>query len=115
MINVTVWNEYRHERFEEAIKEIYPEGIHGCIKSFLDTDEELNVTLAALDDEDQGLPNERLNSTDVLIWWGHIAHHEVSDKLVEKIRQRVYAGKMGLIVLHSGHHSKVFKSVVGTT
>ncbi|MBE6548509.1 MAG: trehalose utilization protein ThuA [Ruminococcaceae bacterium] len=115
MIEVVVWNEYRHERLEEAVRNIYPDGIHGCIKSFLDVDEELNVTLASLDDECQGLPDELLNKTDVLLWWGHIAHHEVSDELVEKIRQRVYAGKMGLIVLHSGHHSKVFKSVVGTT
>ena len=114
-INVVIWNEFRHERFEDACREIYPKGIHGCIQDFLGVNNDLNITLAALDDECQGLPNELLNETDVLIWWGHMAHHEVEDKLVEKIRQRVYAGKMGLIVLHSGHHSKVFKSVVGTT
>ena len=113
-LNVVVWNEYRHERNEEAVRDIYPIGIHGCIKQFLDTDAELEVTLAALDDEFQGLPDELLNNTDVLLWWGHIAHHEVDDALVEKIRHRVYTGKMGLIVLHSGHHSKVFKAVVGT-
>ena len=115
MLNVVVWNEYRHEKMEQAVRDIYPDGIHGCIKSFLDTDEELNVTTATLDDENQGLPDELLNKTDVLLWWGHIAHHEVNDALVEKIRQRVYAGKMGLIVLHSGHHSKVFKNVIGST
>ena len=115
MLNVVVWNEYRHEKMEQAVRDIYPNGIHGCIKSFLDTDEELNVTTATLDDENQGLPDEILNKTDVLLWWGHIAHHEVNDALVEKIRQRVYAGKMGLIVLHSGHHSKVFKNVIGST
>lgn len=114
-INVVVWNEYRHERFEDACREIYPTGIHGCIKSFLSVNDDLDITLAALDDEFQGLPNSLLDNTDVLIWWGHMAHHEVSDELVEKIRARVYAGKMGLIVLHSGHHSKVFKQVVGTT
>lgn len=114
-INLVIWNEFRHERFEDAVREIYPEGIHGCIKNFLKDDDELNITLAALDDENQGISDELLNETDVLIWWGHMAHHEVDDKLVEKIRQRVYAGKMGLVVLHSGHHSKVFKSVVGTT
>lgn len=114
-INVVIWNEYRHEKLEEACAAIYPEGIHGCIKSFLQTDESLNITLAALDDPDQGISNSLLEQTDVLLWWGHMAHHEVSDGLVERIRQRVYAGKMGLVVLHSGHHSKVFKSVVGTT
>ena len=113
-INVTVWNEFRHERNEEACRAIYPDGIHGLIKKFLDTDQELNVRLAALDDDQNGLPPEVLNSTDVLIWWGHMAHHEVPDALVECIRDRVYKGRMGLIVLHSGHHSKVFREVVGT-
>ena len=98
-INVVIWNEYRHERYEEACASIYPEGIHGCIKSFLQTDESLNITLAALDDPDQGISTDLLDQTDVLLWWGHMAHHEVNDELVERIRQRVYAGKMGLIVL----------------
>ncbi len=114
-LNVVIWNEYRHERHVPAIHDIYPDGIHGCIKQFLAADDAtLNITLAALDDPDQGLPDSLLNETDVLLWWGHMAHHEVSDELVEKIRARVYMGKMGLIVLHSCHHSKVFKQVVGT-
>ena len=114
-LNVVIWNEYRHEKHDEVCANIYPEGIHGCIKNFLKTDESLDITLAALDDTDQGISPELLEKTDVLLWWGHMAHHEVSDELVERIRQRVYAGKMGLIVLHSGHHSKVFRSIVGTT
>ena len=114
-INVVIWHEFRHERNEEGCRAVYPEGIHGCIRNFLKVNEDLEITLAALDDPCQGLPDELLEKTDVLIWWGHMAHGEVSDELVEKIRQRVYAGKTGLIVLHSGHHSKVFKQVVGTT
>ena len=84
-LNVVVWNEFRHERWEEACKAIYPDGIHGLIKSFLDPDPTLNVRLAALDDPDQGLPDEVLDDTDVLIWWGHIKHGDVEDELVEKI------------------------------
>ncbi len=114
-INVVIWNEFRHEKREPEVAKIYPEGIHACIRDFLKCDEELNITLAALDDPDQGLPDELLNNTDVLLWWGHLAHREVDDKLVEKIRIRVYEGKMGLVVLHSGHHSKVFKTIVGAT
>ena len=114
-LNVVVWNEFRHEKTEEACREIYPDGIHGQIKKFLEAnDTTLNVRLAALDDLDQGLPDEVLNDTDVLIWWGHMAHDEVSDALVEKISARVFRGKMGLIVLHSGHQSKVFTRIVGT-
>ena len=114
-LNVVIWNEFRHEKLDKNCAAIYPEGIHGCIKNFLKDDEDLDITLAALDDPDQGISDELLAKTDVLFWWGHMAHGEVNDALVEKIRQRVYAGKMGLVVLHSGHHSKVFKAVVGTT
>lgn len=114
-LNVVIWNEFRHEKNEPEVAQIYPEGIHSCIRDFLKEDDNLNITLAALDDPDQGISDELLNKTDVLLWWGHMAHGEVDDKLVEKIRLRVYEGKMGLIVLHSGHHSKVFKSVIGAT
>lgn len=114
-INVVIWNEFRHEKRDPAVAQIYPDGIHACIRDFLKEDDNLNITLAALDDPDQGISDELLNKTDVLFWWGHKAHGEVDDKLVEKIRNRVYAGKMGLIVLHSGHHSKVFRSIVGAT
>ena len=113
-IRVTAWNEFRHEKSNEYVKSIYPDGIHGLIKQFLETKDDIDVTLAALDDPDNGLSDEVLNNTDVLIWWGHMAHHEVPDALVEKIRHRVYTKGMGLIVLHSGHHSKVFRQVVGT-
>lgn len=114
MIKVTVWNEFRHEKNKENVKAIYPNGLHAVIADFLSKNEDISVRLAALDDEYQGLPDEVLEDTDVLIWWGHTAHKEVDDELVKKIQQRVYLGKMGLIALHSGHHSKVFKAVIGT-
>ncbi len=113
-INVTVWNEYRHEKTEEAVSALYPNGIHGFIKSFLDTNEDMNVRTACLDDPDQGLPDELLEDTDVLLWWGHMAHREVSNELVEKIRNRVFTGKMGFVPLHSAHKSKPFAAILGT-
>lgn len=112
-INVTVWNEYRHEKQKSQIAEIYPAGIHNLIKEFLECDD-IKVTTATLDDPEHGLPDEILNNTDVLIWWGHTAHKEVSDELVEKIRERVYNG-MGFLPIHSAHHSKPFKAILGTT
>ncbi|MBQ1258623.1 MAG: ThuA domain-containing protein [Clostridia bacterium] len=114
MIKVTVWNEFRHEKTKGHVKAIYPNGLHAVIADFLGKNEDISVRLAALDDEYQGLPDDVLEDTDVLIWWGHMAHKEVDDELVKKIQQRVYLGKMGLIALHSGHHSKVFKAVIGT-
>ncbi|MCD8829670.1 ThuA domain-containing protein [Staphylococcus gallinarum] len=111
-MNITIWNEYRHEQENETIKQIYPDGIHQVIADCLSS--EHNVSTATLDEPEHGLTDERLNKTDVLIWWGHKAHDEVNDEVVEKVRQRVLQG-MGLIVLHSGHFSKIFKSLMGTS
>lgn len=94
-IRVTVWNEYRHEKSDENVAAIYPNGLHAAIGEFLGVNEDMEITLAALDDPDQGLPDELLNNTDVLIWWGHMCHGEVKDELVERIRQRVYVNGMG--------------------
>ncbi|MBO4413657.1 MAG: ThuA domain-containing protein [Clostridia bacterium] len=113
-IRATVWNEFRHEKTDEAIKKIYPDGLHAEIGRALTAAGEIDVTLASLDDPEQGLPDEVLGNTDVLLWWGHMFHGQVDDELVAKIKRRVLEG-MGLVVLHSGHHSKVFRSVVSGT
>lgn len=113
-IRVTVWNEFRHEKNKENVKALYPNGLHAVVGDFLAETGDMEITLAALDDEDQGLPDEVLDNTDVLIWWGHTAHKEVSDGLVAKIQKRVYLGKMGFVGLHSAHHSKPFRAIVGT-
>ncbi|MBQ2767861.1 MAG: ThuA domain-containing protein [Clostridia bacterium] len=113
-IKVTIWNEFRHEKTKENVKALYPNGLHAVIGEFLARTGEMEVTLAALDDPAQGLPEDVLENTEVMLWWGHMAHHEVDDALVSRIQARVYAGKMGFIALHSGHHSKPFRAIVGT-
>ncbi len=111
-INVTVWNEYYHEVTFKEIAEIYPKGIHGCIADFLTTDG-MNVKTATLAQEEHGLTQEVLDSTDVLIWWGHMRHDMVENEIVDRVYNRVQNG-MGLIVLHSGHGSKIFRKLLGT-
>lgn len=113
-IQVTVWNEYRHERNDEDVRAVYPDGIHAAIAAGLQEHSDLIVRTATLDEPDQGLPPTVLDSTDVLVWWGHQAHPEVADELVDRIQRRILDG-MGLVVLHSGHHSKIFKRMMGTT
>ena len=111
---VTVWNEYRHEREEERFARVYPDGIHGAIAAGLREHAGLTVRTTSLDEPEHGLTDATLAETDVLIWWGHKAHGEVQDAVVERVHQRVLEG-MGLIVLHSGHFSKIFKRLMGTT
>ena len=92
----------------------YPEGIHQALAQALSKDDSLQVRTATLDEPEHGLTRECLAATDVLTWWGHQAHEEVSDEIVDRVKRRVSEG-MGLIVLHSGHFSKVFKALMGTT
>lgn len=113
MTRVTVWNEGRHEKRNEVVGKVYPEGIHGAIAAGL-REQGFDVRTATLDEPEHGLTDEVLANTDVLTWWGHIAHGDVRDEIVTKVHQRVLDG-MGLIVLHSGHFSKIFKRLMGTT
>jgi trehalose utilization protein len=114
-IRVTVWNEFIHEKESPEIQKIYPEGIHRAIAGYLNKCPGLELTTATMEKPDHGLTNDILESTDVLIWWGHMAHDNVQDKIVDKIYHRIINEGMGLIVLHSAHYSKIFKRLMGTT
>jgi trehalose utilization protein len=114
MIDVTIYNEFVHELQDEAVKAVYPEGIHIAIKSFLEKDQAIGkIRCAVLQDHRETLSKEVLDGTDVLIWWGHMRHHEVDDEVAARVCRRVLDG-MGLVVLHSGHASKPFKALMGT-
>jgi trehalose utilization protein len=113
-VRVTVWNEGRHERQDPRIAAIYPGGLHAAIAEGLREHGLSSVRTATLDDPQHGLSESVLAETDVLTWWGHLAHDEVSDDVVERVYQRVLDG-MGLIVLHSAHYSRIFRRLMGTT
>lgn len=113
MIRVTVWNEFRHEQIHEEVRKVYPEGLHRAIAAGLEAEDGLQVRTATLPEPEHGLTQEVLDNTDVLVWWGHMAHDEVDDAIVQRVHDRVLNG-MGLVVLHSGHFSKIFKKLMGT-
>lgn len=113
-IRVTVWGEYRHEKKNPAVAAIYPEGMHETIAAGLREAGGLEVRTAWLDQPEHGLGGDMLDQTDVLVWWAHMAHGEVSDLIAEKVQKRVLEG-MGLVALHSAHYSKIFKRLMGTT
>ncbi|OHE80576.1 MAG: trehalose utilization protein ThuA [Verrucomicrobia bacterium GWF2_62_7] len=112
-IRVTIWNENIHEQKEPSVRTIYPDGIHGALAKSLAAPD-LEIRTATLDEPEHGLPQTVLDSTDVLLWWGHAAHDKVEDVIVQRVQQRVWEG-MGIIVLHSGHMSKIFRALNGTS
>jgi len=116
LIKVTVWGENLHEQRDESVRKLYPDGMHTTIAAgiaeYLGAD--AVVRTATLDQPEHGLTDEVLLQTDVLTWWGHIGHEQVDDEVVDRVKQRVLQG-MGLVVLHSGHWSKIFRSLMGTS
>lgn len=112
-IRVTVYNEFYHEKIHDNVKKIYPDGMHAVIKEALDADGRFETGVATFEMDEHGLTQEVLDNTDVLFWWAHCIHEPVLDEVVERIHKRVLEG-MGLVVLHSGHASKIFRKLVGT-
>ena len=116
-LKILVWNEGVHEAQNQpkTMVEMYPQGIHGAIATglsgFFPTSD---ISTATLSDDQHGLNEDRLAETDVLLWWGHKAHAEVSDAVVQRVHEHVLAG-MGLVVLHSGHFAKIFTKLLGTS
>ncbi|CAG7615386.1 ThuA domain-containing protein [Paenibacillus allorhizosphaerae] len=114
-IRITIWNEFYHEQRLAVVKEIYPEGIHRALADYLENAPDLEIATATLYDPHQGLPDDVIEKTDVLIWWSHLKHEEVSDAIVDKLHRRIIEGAMGAIFLHSASGSKLFKRLMGTT
>ena len=115
-LRVVVWNEHVHERREKSVRKIYPDGMHAPIVEGIvrELGPDVAVKVATLDDPEHGLTAEVLANTDVLTWWGHAAHDRVADEVVERVHRRVLEG-MGIVVLHSGHMSKIFVRLMGTS
>lgn len=115
-IRATIWHEFRHEKKNEAVRKVYPNGMHMVLADALreQLGDQVTVRTATLDEPDHGLSDAVLAETDVMTWWGHMAHGEVKDEIVQKVYERVLEG-MGLIVLHSGHNSKIFQKLMGTS
>jgi len=112
-VRVVVWGENVHEQTNKIVSDLYPDGMHGCIAAALNEDPNIKAGTATLQEPEHGLSDARLRQTDVLIWWGHAAHGDVQDEVVERVAEQVHTG-MGLIVLHSGHFAKIFKRLMGT-
>ena len=114
-LRVLVWNEGVHEQVDQEVRDLYPDGIHGAIADGLRQRlQDVEIRTATLDEPEHGLTEEALAATDVLLWWGHVAHDRVDDAVVQRVQRHVLGG-MGLLVLHSAHFSKIFIALMGTS
>lgn len=115
-LRVTIWNENIQERRDKSVMGIYPDGIHEAIAAGLrrELGASTSIRSATLDEPEHGLTEAVLSETDVLTWWGHVAHDQVADEVVSRVHARVLEG-MGIVVLHSAHYSKIFRRLMGTT
>ncbi|MBW8884295.1 MAG: ThuA domain-containing protein, partial [Planctomycetia bacterium] len=115
-LRITIWNEYIHEREDDSVRALYPNGIHAVLDDAFTRllGESVQIRIATFEQEEHGLSYEVLTETDVLTWWGHAAHNRVSDDVVQRVHERVLSG-MGLVALHSAHASKIFRRLMGTT
>ena len=115
-MNITIWCEHLQDQTDERVRAVYPDYIHGALAQALEplTAQGATIRIATLDMPDCGLPPEVLDTTDVLLWWGHIGHDRVPDELARAVADRVLLG-MGFLALHSAHYCKPFKLLMGTT
>src|SRR5947209_19629623 len=108
-LRVLVWSE------GTAPKAAYPHDINDAVATALKADPNLEVRTATFTDAQQGLSEEALANTDVLIWWGHLLHRNVQDVNVERVMKHVRERGMGLVPLHSSHMSKPFTRLIDAT
>lgn len=113
MIKITIFNEFRHEREDAECGAVYPDGIHAAIAQFVEADMDCEIRCFNVDNVNEGLTEEVLADTDVIIWWGHMAHELVSDDVAQRVANHVLMG-MGAVFLHSAHLAKPFKLLMGT-
>src|SRR5580658_117024 len=91
-IRVVVWDER-----QEAQKSAYGGFLGDTLAAALALQPDFSVKSVGLNDPDQGLTDDILDQCDVLIWWGHQKHGEVTDEHVAGIIRRLKEGRLSLI------------------
>lgn len=110
VVRALVWD----EKPSHAPKSVYPDSINGAIAQGLNElgGGAIKAITANLEDLEQGVSENTLEQTDVLLWWGHARHSEVTDSTAARIHRHVHERGMGFIALHSAHYAKPFQWVV---
>ena len=66
-IKVTVWGEFRHEKSNEKVLCVFPEGMHEAIAAGLPKFDIFNLRTATLDKPEHGLTDGVVNDTELLM------------------------------------------------
>ncbi|MCL2816505.1 MAG: ThuA domain-containing protein [Oscillospiraceae bacterium] len=111
-IKVTVWSESLPESQPHAVKS-YPNDINTAIAEFLKNDPALDVTVSSLSMDECGLSQNLIDNTDVLVWWSHLYHSQLTDEAAERIVTAILQRGMGFLVLHSGLFGKPATMLLG--
>ena len=107
-VQVIAWSEFTEPQ------SVYPTGIHGCLAEHLNNCQGITASVSGIEDSDQGVSEEQLESADVLIWFGHVKHGDVADTSVERIVKHVKENGLGFLGLHSTHFARPFKALMET-
>lgn len=102
-VRVVVWDEQQPKQ-----RGAYPNFLGNQIASYLKKQPGLSVKSVRMNDPEQGLSSEVLDNCDVLIWWGHRRQQEITPETGQALVERIRAGQLSLIALHSAHWSTPF-------
>lgn len=103
-IHVLVWDE-RQPRQAEAYKNFLGNEIVAQLNA---TTDDFEFRSVALDDAEQGLSAGNLEWADVIVWWGHARHSDVSEENAQRILNYIRRGDLDLVALHSAHWARPF-------
>jgi trehalose utilization protein len=102
-IKLVIWDER-----QQSQKEAYGGFLGDRIADHFRSEPGFSVKSVGMDDPEHGLTTGAIEDMQVLIWWGHVRQKEVAPEVGRMIVDRVKAGKLGLIALHSAHWSTPF-------
>jgi trehalose utilization protein len=103
-VHVLVWDE-RQPRQAEAYDNFLGNEIATRLSASTD---DLEFRSVALDDAEQGLSAGNLEWADVVVWWGHARHSDVTEENAKLVVDYIRRGEFDLIALHSAHWARPF-------
>lgn len=103
-VHVLIWDE-RQPRQSEAYDNFLGNEIAKRLK---EESADFEIRSVWLEDPEQGLEAGNLEWADVIVWWGHVRHSDVTKENATRVLEYVREGKLDLVALHSAHWARPF-------